>query len=198
MQEATQTGASNTDRNIKEQAAGDRHVAFALTAQHYLPSLARHAAKVVKNEEEAMEIAVETIISSMKEPKLLNPEFRIGACLYRVAFNRALNALRDRKRREEFLVWYGSALVPSGPSDPEKSRATKERTSTVDRLLRRLASEHEAIIRLRYHEGLDYLEIANRLGVPIGTVMSRLSRAHARIREHVQSEELRQKILSVL
>ncbi|NBS41579.1 sigma-70 family RNA polymerase sigma factor, partial [bacterium] len=81
-------------------------------------------------------------------------------------------------------------LAPPGPTDAEQRHADGELAYALNRLLRRLNPEHETILRLRYHEELSYGEIANRLDVPIGTVMSRLSRARAKLLELANAEEL--------
>lgn len=62
---------------------------------------------------------------------------------------------------------------------------------TLARALERLAPEFREVIVLRELQGLSYKEISDVAGVPVGTVMSRLSRARSRLQEALRQEEVR-------
>jgi RNA polymerase sigma-70 factor, ECF subfamily len=62
---------------------------------------------------------------------------------------------------------------------------------TLGRALERLAPEFREVIVLRELQGLSYKEISDVAGVPVGTVMSRLSRARARLQDALREEEVR-------
>ncbi len=62
---------------------------------------------------------------------------------------------------------------------------------TIGRALERLAPEFREVIVLRELQGLSYKEISDVAGVPVGTVMSRLSRARARLQDALREEEVR-------
>jgi RNA polymerase sigma-70 factor, ECF subfamily len=66
-----------------------------------------------------------------------------------------------------------------------------EAKETLGRALDRLAPEFREVIVLRELQGLSYKEISDVAGVPVGTVMSRLSRARARLQEALREEEVR-------
>jgi RNA polymerase sigma-70 factor (ECF subfamily) len=93
--------------------------------------------------------------------------------LHRVARNEALMLLRRKQRRTE----------PSGEEPPEQWGYVARLSSfvvdadAVQRILASLSPDHREALELREIEGLDYDEIAARLGVPVGTVRSRLARA---------------------
>jgi len=65
------------------------------------------------------------------------------------------------------------------PGDPTGAAARSERRALVRRALRRLSPHLCEILVLRYFEGLSYEELASRLGIAIGSVRSRIHRAHA-------------------
>jgi RNA polymerase sigma-70 factor (ECF subfamily) len=69
--------------------------------------------------------------------------------------------------------------------DPEAALLREERAELVRNALADLLPEHREILILREMEGLSYSEIANMLGVPLGTVMSRLSRARDRLQQNL-------------
>jgi RNA polymerase sigma factor (sigma-70 family) len=66
---------------------------------------------------------------------------------------------------------------------PEDPFVAEERKERLQRALERLPLEFREVIVLYELEGLSYKEVAATLGIPVGTVMSRLSRARQRLRE---------------
>ena len=72
---------------------------------------------------------------------------------------------------------------------PEGLLLKKDAKQTLDRALEQLAPEFREVIVLRELEGLSYKEISEVAGVPVGTVMSRLSRARARLQEALREAE---------
>ena len=68
---------------------------------------------------------------------------------------------------------------PDFHPDPEATARGKERAALVSKAIRKLNPRLSAVVVLRYTEGLGYEEIAEVLQVPLGTVKSRLNRAHA-------------------
>ena len=93
---------------------------------------------------------------------------------------------RERHRPEALAVEF---------DEREHSEAIAERDpeakETLGRALERLAPEFREVIVLRELQGLSYKEIGDVTGVPVGTVMSRLSRARARLQEALREEEVR-------
>lgn len=105
--------------------------------------------------------------------------------LYRIAFNVAVSS--RRRRRSEFSV---EELRAAGAADPASNEPAVsepiERSEMVARVraaLNRLSEEHRAVLVLREIEGCCYETIAQILGVPVGTVRSRLHRARAQLRD---------------
>ncbi len=109
---------------------------------------------------------------------------RNSAYFYKACRNTALNAIRDARRRQ-------ALLDKEFPVDGEYSvnpvalKLGSYKNSILG-VLEGLMPDHRTILQLRYEEDLSYKEIAARLGVPVGTVMSRLSRAGVAFRERAQ------------
>jgi len=74
---------------------------------------------------------------------------------------------------------------------PAVTNGQPEARETLGRALDRLAPEFREVIVLRELQGLSYKEISDVTGAPVGTVMSRLSRARARLQEALRGEEVR-------
>ncbi|MCG6962978.1 MAG: sigma-70 family RNA polymerase sigma factor [Acidobacteria bacterium] len=125
------------------------------------------------------------------------PGFRGASKLSTWVFQVAWNCLRSRHRRSRgalHLVEVPTAStdpaegveVHDPAPDPERRAAAGELLEQVDAALDRLPEEQRAVIWLRDAEGLSYDEISRTLGIPIGTVRSRLARARGTLREAVE------------
>jgi len=106
------------------------------------------------------------------------------------------SALQRRRRRpseplpEESDVQDGHAMIASTPGSEEEAVLADER-SALSRLMLGLPEDHREVLILRDIEDMSYREIARVIGAPIGTVMSRLARARAALKEqwsHVQGQ----------
>ena len=94
---------------------------------------------------------------------------------------------RHRKRRPETSI---EPLVEAGHqwaagTDPADETAQHERAEHLERAFEELTPEHQAVLVLRVVQELSYEEIAAALEVPVGTVMSRLSRARAELKSRL-------------
>jgi RNA polymerase sigma factor (sigma-70 family) len=98
-------------------------------------------------------------------------------------------ALRQDRRRalvplpEEHDPRDGHALVADTP-DPQQAAMLADDARTLDELMMALPDDYREVLILREIEELDYREIAQVIDAPIGTVMSRLSRARAALKKH--------------
>ena len=90
--------------------------------------------------------------------------------------NLSISAIR-RKRRTWTLIDESGSARDVRAERPGAETARREDLARVTSALDRLEPEKRAMIMLRVNEGLSYEAIANHLGVPVGTVMSRLNRA---------------------
>jgi RNA polymerase sigma-70 factor (ECF subfamily) len=114
-------------------------------------------------------------------------EGRVRGWLLTIAHNRALNARRRLARGR------AQALVPGLPdSSPAVARAAARAESRLDvaQALDRLSPEHRAVIVLSFYHELSVAETAGVLGIPPGTVKSRLHRAIAALRRRMAPEEV--------
>lgn len=108
---------------------------------------------------------------------------RFSTWLYKVAVNHCLNRMAHRERRAHEPL--AEDYVSHRSEDHLRAAEARE---DAERLLARLDPEQRLVIVLREIEGLDYREMAEVLGVPIGTVMSRLHRARKRLIESLLAE----------
>jgi RNA polymerase sigma-70 factor (ECF subfamily) len=98
---------------------------------------------------------------------------------------------RRRGRADALAIEFDETEHSHGVAEdhPEGALLQKAAKETLGRALDRMAPEFREVIVLRELEGLSYKEISEVAGVPVGTVMSRLSRARTRLREVLREEE---------
>ena len=158
--------------------------AFAEIVRSFQRSIYRVAYALTRNASDADDIAQETFVRAYQAIG----RFRVGEPLYpwlsRIAVNLAYSLHRRRKRRPETSI---EPLVESGrqwavEDDPAERAAETEQHERLAEAFGHLSPEHRAVLTLRVVEDLSYDEIARTLGVPVGTVMSRLSRARVELR----------------
>lgn len=92
----------------------------------------------------------------------------------------------DHRRRAQRYAWLLARAAPGEDSEPSAERVAIAR-STLD-AFERLPDAQRALLLLTSVEGLSYREVSEVLGIPIGTVMSRLSRARRALRDLSEGE----------
>jgi RNA polymerase sigma factor (sigma-70 family) len=112
----------------------------------------------------------------------------VKAWLLAIVRNCHSTALRQQERRafvplpEEHDVRLGHTMIATTP-DPESASMRRDEERTLNRLMSALPEDHREVLVLREIEDMGYREIAAVTNVPIGTVMSRLARARAALKE---------------
>jgi RNA polymerase sigma-70 factor (ECF subfamily) len=116
------------------------------------------------------------------------PRFRQGAAFRPWLLAIVTNEARNRRRhagRQAALALRALDPAPAGPEEAAAERADHER---LVRIVSGLSEEHRLVIGYRYFLDLSEEETAEALGIPRGTVKSRLARALARLREQMEAE----------
>ena len=111
-----------------------------------------------------------------------------GSWLSRVMYNLFIDEQRRFARRrmhtiEEGFLPVGGIEGFAGTENPEQDQRRLEKLNQLDLALKQLSDEHRLIVLLHDTEGYKLEEIHKLIGVPVGTVKSRLHRARARLRE---------------
>jgi RNA polymerase sigma-70 factor, ECF subfamily len=176
-------GALPTDDEIKRIARDDRRAAADWLIRRYREPLFHHAAWIVKDWEEAVDVAQEVFIKAMREPRFFEDDFKMKAWLYRVTSNLCFNLVRDRRRRHAILETVPRDTADSGGQSDAVFHS--ERQERILSAMDRLSEDHREILMLRYYSDLSYAEISDALGIKLGTVMSRLSRAKGTLVEYL-------------
>jgi RNA polymerase sigma-70 factor (ECF subfamily) len=162
------------------------HEAFvnALVAQ--LPNLRRYAVALSGNAGLADDLVQDCIERALRQSGQLRELAHLPGWLRRILYNLYIDEMRRRRGRgtQQDIMELIDHLELSVPA--EESAGMRDFVRTISEL----SFEHRQILLLVGLEELSYREVANELGVPIGTVMSRLARARERLRERMQDEPI--------
>lgn len=173
-------GTVDDDAELIQLAETDRERAYDVVFRRHRDELFRHAAMMLRDWEEAIDVTQEVFIRAMRETRFFDADFRRRAWLFRVTSNMCINMTRDRRRHRELL-----SMVPSGDdaTDAVELVFQTRRQEKVLEAIDRMTDDHREILMLRYYSDLSFAEIGDTLQVKLGTVMSRIARARARLME---------------
>lgn len=162
---------------------GDR-AAFVDLFSGYRGRAYRYCAGMLGSPQDAMDVVQEAFLVAFRGIRRVDPEQGFAGWFHGILRHLCLASLRHR--RAELSPDLLTRVRDPGPS-PESQTADAERRRAVAGCLTRLTPVQREAILLREFEGLSYTEIAERLEVPVGTVMSRLYDAR-RALVHVMRE----------
>jgi RNA polymerase sigma-70 factor, ECF subfamily len=149
-----------------------------------LPRLRRYAAGLSGSLAAGDDLVQDCIERALTHAESLKNAERMGAWLRSIVYNLYTDEIRRRRRRGQnvdIMDMSNDIALSTNPGghDPQ---------GEILRALDGLSAEHRQILLLAGMEGLEYREIAEELGIPIGTVMSRLARARERLRRSLETE----------
>jgi RNA polymerase sigma-70 factor (ECF subfamily) len=151
-----------------------------------LPRLRRYARVLIRDGAFADDLVQDTLERAWARHGQWRPGTDLRAWLFAIMHNRRI----DLARGDRFVV------APFDDEAPPELPRVAPPASPIEgldlqRAFARLSVEHREVLMLVGVEQLSYEEAAHSLGVPIGTVMSRLSRARARLREELDPRDAR-------
>lgn len=147
-----------------------------------IPSLRRYAYALVRDPEAADDLVQDTLERALSRWHLRRAEGDLRAWLFAILRNLHVSAWRQ-KRRRGIQVAFEEHHEPAATAAPDSGLETQDVLAALDRL----PEEQKSLLLLIGVEDFSYDEAARLLGVPIGTVMSRLSRARQRLRAALES-----------
>ncbi len=143
----------------------------------HIPALRRFAYALLRDADAADDLVQDTLERALSRWHLRRPDGDVRPWLFAILRNLHINAYRQRTRRG-IPVDIADHSVPSRLPGPESGLEIQDVLAALDTL----PEEQKSLLLLIGVEDFSYEEAARTLGVPIGTVMSRLSRARQRLR----------------
>jgi RNA polymerase sigma-70 factor, ECF subfamily len=170
------------DRTLVERAQHGDPAAFEALAAAALPRLWSIARRVLTDHDAAEDAVQDCLVRAWRDLRALRDADRFDAWLYRLL----INACRDRKR---IAPRVGVMPIDDLPDlvAPGDAMAGADLRDELSRAFRGLSMEHRAALVLHHYVGLRAREMAVVLGIPEGTVVSRLHYASAAMRTELEA-----------
>ena len=158
-------------------------MSFNAAIEAAVPALHRYARSLVPHRHDADDLVQDCLVRAFSHPPPAGAHATVLPWLFTILHNLSVSRWR-RLRRQGRVVDAEEAALSVAPAQ-EWAPLTRD----LLRGFERLSPEHRQVLLLVSVEGLGYREAATILGVPLGTVMSRLSRARDALRTHMNGEE---------
>lgn len=174
----------------------DDQAAFGELVERYQRRLVAVMHHLVGHADEAEDLAQEVFLRVYRTRKKYTPKAKFATWLFTIANNLALNALRDRKRKPSVPLqvpdpalsgpWPTEHLADRRDPPPAHQMQQTELTDVIRKAIEDLNDRQRMAVVLNKFEDMNYVEIAEVMGLTTKAVKSLLSRARARLRECLQ------------
>lgn len=196
------------DAELLRKARGGDRQAYGQIVVLYQDRLFNAVLRLVGDPEEARELTQEAFTRGLMKLDSFRGDAAPYTWLFRIAMNLAISRLRKVQRRRVFSLDSGGNgngryasrggnedqasnlidRIARDPGDlPPEDLERRERHGQVLAALGRLDPEYRAVLVMRDVEGFDYQQMADVLGLPLGTLKSRLFRARLALRDELQA-----------
>lgn len=178
-------------RDEAEETDQQRAARFERDAMEYLDQLYGAALRMTRNAADAEDVVQETYAKAFASFKQFRPGTNLKAWLFRILTNTYINTYRKAQRRpqtsddenvEDWQIARAASHEATGLRSAEVEALDPMPDTQVVRALDSLSEDFREVVTLADIEGFSYKEIAQIMGTPIGTVMSRLNRARKQLR----------------
>lgn len=167
-----------TDRALVIRAQNGERAAFGELVSRYMQRSYYAALGLVGSHDDALDLSQEAFARAFRARATIDPERPFFPWLYqiirRLCFNHTRDTSSHRKKLREVGSWLSDTTMGRSPPSPARDLERSELRERVAAAIDRLKPREREVIVLREFEGLAYREIADTMGIPIGTVMSRL------------------------
>ncbi len=180
--------ALSDEQLFQRYTTGDA-VGFDVLVHRYQPRIQGFLRKRLNDEERVEDLTQDTFLRIHRARGSYDPSRKFSTWIHTIANNLLKNEFRNRSRRRETAfselrpetTASGAASRPvefaTGGADPEREAYRSELREAIDAAIERMDEHHRVPFVMREVEDRTYEEIAEEIGIPVGTVKSRLNRA---------------------
>lgn len=195
---ATRLSAGNqtdqsTELAIVERCRRQDYEAFGKLVDAYQNRVFGFVRRMVPNAEEASDITQDVFIRAFQSFHRFDGRCSVRTWLFRIAYNLCIDRARKVNRTPTEVSLQGTADidetfdVPDGRWQPDQVAIDGELADAIEAAISTMSEKLRSVLLLHDKEDLPYEEIAQLVGVPIGTVKSRLFLARAHLQQHLRN-----------
>lgn len=184
----------DNDSELIQQALKGDQQAYRQLAERHRAAVFHIVYKIVREKETANDLVQETFMKAFSSLNSYRSEYRFSTWLYKIAANCSIDHLR--KKRIQVLSLEGqlggdsesrTMDVPDYSYHPERDLVRKEQRFSIEEAIDALPRKYREVIVYRHKDDKSYEEIADLLGIPIGTVKARIFRARELLKKKLKS-----------
>jgi len=183
-----------TDHDLIALAASGSEKAYRELLDRYQRPVFSLIYRMVRDRELAEDLAQETFIKVFNHIDSFNPKYKFSSWIFKIASNLTIDAIRKKDLPTVSLDGSRNATtsdeveatritVESRDENPEEYLEAKELGQEIEEAIGKLRPEYRTAILLRHVEGRPYEEIAEIMGIPLGTVKTYIHRARGELKE---------------
>lgn len=182
------------DQILIQKALAGSESAFRILLERYKDAVYRIIVKIVRNQDEAQDLVQETFMKAFGSLSSYRCEYRFTTWLYKIAANNCIDYLRKKRLISVSLdqpleTKDGQVTIelPDWTYNPEVDLTSRQRSLSIDAAIDSLPPKYREVIVFRHKRDKSYEEIAEILGIPVGTVKARIFRARELLKKKLKS-----------
>ncbi len=181
------TEKASRDYILVVKAQKGNQQAFAELLDYYKDSIYYMVLKIIRNETDAEDLTIEAFTKAFKNIEYYTPTYAFSTWLFKIASNNAIDFLRKKKTAQKTVsidkkIKFNDSefniisLISDSP-DPEEKLINVQSQKILHHIIERLPTDYRSIVKLRFLDEMSYVEISNKLEIPLGTVKARIHRS---------------------
>jgi RNA polymerase sigma-70 factor (ECF subfamily) len=171
------------DKELLTRVKSGELSAFSALVDRYKIRLFNLIYRMLQNREEAEDILQETFLRVFKEKERYDPSYAFSTWIYTIALNLCRNELKRKKR----FKFFGMDLIKDDRRYAVEESGSKNCLgSTLEKAIASLPVKYREVFLLREINRLSYEEMSESLGIPLGTVKSRVNRARLMLQKKLK------------
>ena len=187
------------DFDLVQQAKKGNQKAYAKLLGYYKDSLFFMMNRMVSNTDDAEDLTIEAIGKAFKLIDNYTPKFAFSTWLFKIATNHCIDFIRKQNKYKILSIDENFNneqkdrinIIKSQSLDPEEKMIQGQKGKLLKNIISELNPDYQDIIRLKYYEGLSYIEISETLNIPLGTVKARLYRSKELLLSTLKNENIK-------
>lgn len=173
------------DYNLVLAALSGKQSAYTSIMVRYREPIYYLVLKMVRNEGDAEDLAIEAFEKAFKKLEQYSPEYAFSTWLFRIATNHCIDHIRKKKIQTTSIDDFSKhekswgIQVKTKTKDPEEAFIEKQKIKMMREVVSNLDEPYKTLVEMRYFKELSYEEIAKERNIPLGTVKAQLFRSRA-------------------